>query len=405
MKRSPSLLRERDLAILVTASFISVVGDTAAIIALTLRLHADGSTGWSIAALLVAGSVPMVLLSPLAGAIADRIDSRTAIAGSALAQAACAFALAHVDGVALTLVLVAMLTAAGTLVGPAVGALLPRTVTADRLVSANALMQGAFIVGNLIGPIAGGLLTGALGSRAPLELDAVSFLAVAVGIVAVRTRRRPRQDGGAVQRRSGLRIAWDDGLLRSVIGTLTILVLVAGAVNVAEVFLVKDSLHTTDTVYGVVSAAWMLGMVAGSALTPRLGGEITALLRTMAGAQIVAAVGLIAAGAAPAWPMAAVAFVIGGLGNGALTVACRTIVVLRVPDEVRGRVFGVMTGTINAASVTAFGAGGALVAVLGPRATVVGCGIAAGAVGVVFAAVIRTSRTRPPDTVPAWASR
>jgi MFS family permease len=379
----------RDLAVLVTASFVSVGGDTAALIALTLRLHAHGGSGWSIAALLLAGSAPMVLLSPLAGAVADRIDSRTAIAGSALAQAGCAFALAHVEGLVATYVLVALLTAAGTLVGPSVGALVPRIVAPDRLVGANALLQGAFVGGNLTGPIVGGLLTGALGSRAPLELDAISFLVVAAGIFMVRTRRRPRRDGVVVERRSGFRVAWDDRLLRTVIGTMTVLVLVVGAVNVAEVFLVKDALHATDTVYGIVSASWMLGMVAGAALTPRLGRATAALLRTMAGAQVLFSVALFAAGVSPVWPAAAAAFVIGGVGNGALSVACRTIVVQRVPDAVRGRVLGVMTGTINAASVAAFGAGGALVSVVGPRWTVGGCGIAAIGVATAFGVSMR----------------
>ena len=391
MTAGRSILRERDLAVLVTASFVSVVGDTAALIALTLRLHAHGSGGWTIAALLLAGSAPMVLLSPLAGAVADRLDSRLAIAGSALAQAACAFALAHVSGLGSTLVLVALLTSAGTLVGPSVGALVPRTVAPGRLVSANALLQGAFVGGNLFGPIVGGLLTGAWGSRAPLELDAATFLLVAAGIFVVRTRRDPRRDGVDAVRRSGFRIAWDDRLLRAVIGALSALVLVSGAVNVAEVFLVKDALHATDTVFGVISASWMLGMVAGAALTPRFGRSTAELLRTMAGAQVVMAGGLVAAGVSPTWPVAAAAFVVGGVGNGALSVACRTVVVQRVPDAVRGRVLGVMSGSINAASVAAFGAGGILVSVVGPRWTVAGSGTAAVVVALAFARSARRS--------------
>jgi MFS family permease len=375
--------------VLVAASFVSVVGDTAALIALTLRLHAGGSSGWSIAALLLVGSAPMVLLSPLAGALVDRVDSRLAIAGSAVAQAACAFALARIHGLVTTLALVALLTAAGTMVGPAVGALVPRTVEPGRLVGANALLQGSFVLGNLAGPMVGGLLTGAWGSRAPLELDAVTFLVVAGGIFVVRTRRRPHRDGAVAPRRSGLRIAWDDRLLRAVIGALAALVLVSGAVNVAEVFLMKDALHTTDTVFGIVSACWMLGMVVGSAITPRLGHGTAALLRTMAGAQVVVAIGLAAAGLSPVWPFAATAFVVGGVGNGALSVSSRTLVVQQVPDEVRGRVLGVMTGTINAASVAAYGAGGVLVSVLGPRWTVAGSGVAALAVALTFGRSVR----------------
>jgi MFS family permease len=423
MIRRRSVLRERDVAVLVLSTVISVTGDAAALIALTLRLHAHGHGGWVIAALMLAGSAPMIVLSPLAGRVVDRIDSRTAIASSALAQATCALALAEVTDTAITLALVALLAAASTVMAPAVGALLPRTVPADRIVEASAHQQTALVVGNLAGPMVGGLLTGALGSRAPLVVDALSFLAVAGGVFLVRSRRHLAREstspGVAV---SGARMMWRDSVLRAVVTAMTALIVAAGAVNVAEVFLIKDALHASDLIYGVVSAMWMAGMVVGSSLTPRFGSDIMRLLRVMAVSEIVLAIGLMAAGASPIWQLAAVAFVVGGLGNGALSVACRTIVTLRVPDEYRGRAFGLMTGSINAGSGVAFGAGGALVAAFGPRVSIVGCGAAALVVGVVFATYTRRAQApKPPrrpelvpetvsglsvpvDSVPAWAS-
>ena len=403
--RRRSVLRQRDVAILVLATAVSVTGDAAAVIALLLRLHAGGGSGWAIAALMLASGAPMIVLSPLAGALVDRIDSRTAIAASALAQAVCAALLAQFSGTVATLALVALLTACGTVVSPAVGALLPRTVPEDRLVEASSHQQTAFVVGNLAGPALGGLLTGALGSTAPLELDAVSFLVMGAAIFFVRTRRHlSRESTEPRVRRSGFRMLWDDSLLRAVVATMAGVILAAGAVNVAEVFLMKDALHTSDLVFGIVSAMWMAGMIAGSALTPRLGRTTPALLRVMAIALLVTAVGLVAAGLSSVWPMAAGAFFVGGIGNAGLSVASRTIVTLRTADAFRGRVFGAMTGSINAAGVLAYVAGGALVAGVGPRATVAGCGCAAAVVGVVFAAAIRRNGYASVDTVRTWRS-
>ncbi|HET7312041.1 MAG TPA: MFS transporter [Mycobacteriales bacterium] len=384
------MLRQRDVAILVLATAVSVTGDAAAVIALLLRLHAHGGGGWAIAALMLASGAPMIVLSPLAGALADRIDSRTAIAASAVAQAVCAAMLARYSGTAATLALVALLAASGTIINPSIGALLPRAVPEDRIVEASSYQQTAFVVGNLAGPALGGLLTGVLGSTAPLELDAVSFLVMAVAIFFVRTRRHvSRESAGPRVRRSGFRILWEDAVLRAVVATLAGLILAAGAVNVAEVFLMKDALHTSDLVFGIVSAMWMAGMIVGSAATPRLARTTPALLWVMAMALIIGAAGLVAAGLSPVWPAAAAAFLVGGIGNGALSVACRTIVTLRVPDAFRGRVFGVMTGSTNAAGVFAYVAGGALVAGFGPRVTIVGCGFAALLVGLLFSSAIQ----------------
>ena len=421
--RRRSVLRERDVAILVGSTVISVTGDAAALIALVLRLHAHGHGGWVIAGLMLAGSAPMIGLSPLAGRVVDRVDSRTAIAASALAQAACATALALVTDTAITLVLVALLAAASTFMGPAVGALLPRTVPEDRIVEASAHQQTAFVIGNLAGPMVGGLLTGAFGSRAPLVIDAVSFLVVAGGVFLVRTRRHlAHESTSRPVAVSGARLLWRDVVARAVVVTMTALVLAAGAVNIAEVFLIKDALHASDLIYGVVSAMWMAGMVVGSSLTPRFGSDIRRLLRVMAVAEVVLALGLVAAGASPVWQLAAAAFVVGGLGNGALSVASRTIITLRVPDQFRGRAFGVMAASINAGSVIAYVAGGALVAALGPRRSIVACGAAALAVGLAFVAYTRRAAVstapqlilppaetsggepQPIDNVRAWAS-
>jgi MFS family permease len=271
--------------------------------------------------------------------------------------------------------------------------LVPHTVGPDRLVKANAVMQGAFVLGNLAGPAVGGALTGIWGTRAPLELDAVSFLAIAGGIFLVRTRRRPAPELVAATRgRSGLRLVLGDSLLRAVIGSMTALILVSASVNVAEVFLFKDAFHASDAVFGITSACWMAGMIVGSALTARMGSGTAALLASMSLAELAVAAGLVIAGASPILVVAAAGFVLGGVGNGALTVASRTLVVIRVPDEFRGRVFGVMTGAINAASVLAYAAGGALVSALGPRPTIVGCGIAGLAVGLLFTVTARRAR-------------
>ena len=403
--RRRSVLHQRDVAILVFATAISVTGDAAAVIALLLRLHAHGGSGWAIAALMLASGAPMIVLSPLAGALVDRIDSRTAIATSAVTQAVCAALLAQFTGTAATLALVALLTACGTVVNPAIGALLPRTVPEERLVEASSHQQTAFIVGNLAGPALGGLLTGALGSTAPLELDAASFLVMGAAIFFVRTRRHMSRESSAPRvRRSGFRMLWEDSVLRTVVATMAGAILAAGAVNVAEVFLMKDALHTSDLVFGIISAMWMAGMIAGSALTPRMGRTTPTLLWVMAVALLVTAVGLVAAGLSPVWPLAAAAFLVGGIGNGGLSVACRTIITLRTADEFRGRVFGAMTGTIQGAGVLAYVAGGALVAGLGPRVTIVGSGCAAAVVGVVFLAAVRRMSHATVDTVRTWRS-
>ena len=405
--RARSVLRERDLLIIAIASFVSVTGDTAAIIALGLRLHANGGGGWTIAALMLAGTVPLVFLAPVAGAWADRLDSRRAITVAVLVQSLCAGGLIAANNVAAVLVLLALLSAAGSIVNPATGALVPLVVGEERIVQANSVKQTAFVLGNLIGPAVGGALAGSFGSRAPLELDAVSFLGVAVAMTFVRTRRQPTGAGDdrGVERRGGLRVITRDPVLLATVSVLAGLVLAAGAVNVADIFLIKDALHTSDAVYGIVSACWMVGIIVGSAVTGRIGRDDATLLLVLEIAVLVLAAGVLAAGTASEWIVAAVAFVIGGIGNGGVSVASQTLIVRRTPEHMRGRVLGVVSATTSAALVIALVLGGALVAQVGPRATIVGCAVVAAVLGGGFFALTRKKRAGARDSVAAWASR
>src|SRR5882762_4772719 len=91
--------RSRDLWLAVVARAVSLLGDEAAVIALTLRLHDSGRGAGAIAALFVAGMLPLVVLAPLAGRLVDRYDSRRLLVWSGLAQAVVCAVLAGVHAV------------------------------------------------------------------------------------------------------------------------------------------------------------------------------------------------------------------------------------------------------------------------------------------------------------------
>src|SRR5256885_13616819 len=92
-----SLWRNRDVWIVVLARAVSLLGDEAAVVALTLRLHDSGGGSGAIAALFVAGLLPLVICAPLAGRLVDRYDSRYLLGWSGSAQAGLCAALAMVQ--------------------------------------------------------------------------------------------------------------------------------------------------------------------------------------------------------------------------------------------------------------------------------------------------------------------
>ena len=74
-----SSVQRRDLRLLATFRGISFLGDAIALITLYLRV-AHGGHAWMIAALSVAGALPIVALAPIAGYVVDHVPAKAFLA-------------------------------------------------------------------------------------------------------------------------------------------------------------------------------------------------------------------------------------------------------------------------------------------------------------------------------------
>src|SRR5256885_9888395 len=158
-----SFTSRRDLYTVALGRAVSTLGNEVALIALMLRVHDSGDGSWAIAGLLAAGTLPLVLCAPLAGALVDRYDSRLLIVTSSLAQALCTGALAFTRSLPALLGLVAATGIGSAVANPTFSALVPQLAPGKLLARANSLLQGSNVVAMLAGPAAGGLLVGATG--------------------------------------------------------------------------------------------------------------------------------------------------------------------------------------------------------------------------------------------------
>jgi MFS family permease len=363
---SGPLRRNADLWITVVARAVSLLGDVAAVVALTLRLHDSGSGAWSIAALFIADLVPVVVLAPLVGALVDRYDSRVLLVWSGLAQAALCFALAQAHQTALVLGLVAALGAGEALNGTTWQALLPGIVGVERLPAAMGLSQAGSTAALIVAPALGGLLTGAYGARVPLLVDAATFLVIAAAGLLVRTRREVGRPAGHERRRAGYRLVRDDPMLVALLTMISLFAVLAGTVNVIEVYLVRDTLHSTATWYGIVGGAVAVGVLLGSMLGGRWSSEL-ALVRIVLGTSAVLSLSTLGFAAAPEVGWLLPVAVVGGAANGLLNVGAGALVMMRAPEHARGRVSAAAGGVTSAAMIGAFVLGGVLAAFAGPR--------------------------------------
>ncbi|HEY1485632.1 MAG TPA: MFS transporter, partial [Micromonosporaceae bacterium] len=245
--------RWRDVYVAAVARALDNGGDMLAAIALALVLQGRGYGGVAIAGLLLAAAVPPMLLASVAGRIADRYDSRHLLVGIGLFQVATCTVLAFTTWVPAIIGLVALLAVGMSITSPTLSALTPSMVGRDNLAKASGISQSAGLFGSLLGPILGGLLVGAFGARVPLLIDAVTFLAVPLSGLVIRTRRRggisnvPAEPQPAS---STTWTVWRDPLIRPLLLLLAAVIAALTAVNVVDVFFVRQTLHGSPAIYG-----------------------------------------------------------------------------------------------------------------------------------------------------------
>lgn len=338
----PSLAGFRPLAAawLLLGSVEWIVG-----VALTVELYdTTGSTGW-VAAGAVLRFLPLFLLGPLSGVVADRIDRRRVLAVSSAGRVGVLAGLAlAVVADAPPALLVALAVADATLatpLRPAAVALVPDLVPETRLARANATLAAATQATWLLGP---GLA--AVGLRVGGTTTAVGVAAAvtALGVWAVvAVPRRPGRVATHHAPPPPLRMLLDGVVaVRTTPALLAVLVLAVavyvafGVELVAHVAVAEERLGIGADGVAVMTAAIGVGGLLGVPLAARLAGGAAAGRWLAAGSAVITLpVALIAlpSSLGPALPL----LVVEGAGNMLYDVLVITTLQRMVPGRMLAR--------------------------------------------------------------------
>ncbi|GAA4438487.1 MFS transporter [Phytohabitans houttuyneae] len=384
-----------DVYLAAAARGISTCGDFLAATALALALQSAGAGGLAVSGLMLAAVLPLVLLAPLTGRLADRVDSRTLLVFAGAAQAAICVALAYADGTTLVIALVALLACGLAVTQPTLAALLPEMVRRDDLPRAMAVNQTAGAVGVLVGPALAGLLVGAFGTTVPLLIDGASYLALVAAGLLVRTRRNAASNAkpaAAGEARAAWRLRQDPMVL-AVTAAVAATVAGVGAVSVVQIFFVRETLDGSTTAFGLVEATWMAGMLAGAWLLTRparRAADDGALVNGLVLMLGLCCAAVLAGAAVPAIGWLVPLWLAGGVLNGGLNVFLAMVMARRVPAEARGRAFAAQGAAIQGAGMIGYLAGGLLLESFAPRPLIAGCGLA----GLLVVALVAVPVTR-----------
>ena len=175
------------------ATVISLGGDWFNTIASLIIVNKYTESGLAISWILIARTLPLFLVSPLAGVVADRYDRKKLLIITDVLRAGIVLSFLFVDRperIWLIYVLTAVQFVFSSFFEPAFSAIMPGLVEGeDEILTANVISSVTWSAMMAIGSALGGVFTNAFGVRAALVLDAVSFLFSAAFIFRIKINR------------------------------------------------------------------------------------------------------------------------------------------------------------------------------------------------------------------------
>ncbi len=389
-----SALREsRDFRLLEAGSLITGLGTQATLVALPYQVFVI--TGSAFLTGLIGGVelIPLIVASLFGGALADRYDRRRLLVSCqfALVAIAAGLALATAAGtppVSILFVLAAAMAGASAVERVVRAAIVPNTVSQERLPSAMALTYGLFQLTMVVGPAFGGVLISLFGLTIPYTVDAVSCLGMAAAAMMMGTQPpaaveahepvlRSIRSGLAYMRKlpavtAGFVIdlsAMTFGMPRALFPVLALTEYHAGAAG-------------TGLLYAAVAAgSTVAALTTGWMTHARYLGRIVLVCVALWGIFIAAA-GFVNT----IWP-AAILFALAGAADSVSAVCRSTMMQVLTPDRMRGRVNSVFSLVVAGGPRLGDVESGSVAALTSPAFSVVSGGlICLASVGIVAVA-------------------
>jgi MFS family permease len=343
-------LRHRNFRLFFGGQLVSLIGTWMQSVAQSWLIYRLTHSALLLGAVGFAGQIPIFLIAPFGGHVADRVDRRRIIIITQTCAMILAFFLA-----ALTLtgrihewhiiVLAALLGVVNAFDMPARQAFIVQMVERDDLMNAIALNSSMFNGARVVGPAVAGILVAAIGEGWCFFANAVSYIAVIAGLFMMTTETFvPRPMAGSALRNiwDGLRFVANTAPIRALLLLIAIVSFTGMPYAVLMPVFADRVLHAGARGLGILMGASGVGALAGSVMlamrsTVRGLGTWVAVSSTLFGMTLIA-FGI----SRTLWLSVAILVPLGASMMVQMS-SSNTLIQSMVPDELRGRVMAAYT--------------------------------------------------------------
>jgi len=298
-------LFSKDFVMVVIGQIVSLFGNATVRFALPLYLLNQTGSSALYGAVTACAFIPAILLSPVGGIVADRVNKRNIMVAldffSAAVITVFTLLMGGVNLVVLMTVTMMLLYGIAGAYQPSVQASIPALVSPDRFMEANSIINSISSIASLLGPALGGVLYGLWGLKAVLWVCVACFFLSAVMEIFIRIPFVKQDVGGGIWRTVREDLAGSVRFIRREKPVVWKVVLLLCGINlflssmiiVGLPYIVTEVLGLGEALYGFAQGALAAGGLAGGMAAGIFAGRL----------DIKRSGGLLIAGAGCVFPM------------------------------------------------------------------------------------------------------
>jgi MFS family permease len=363
------LLKKKDFSAIFIGGFISNMGTwftqvAVLFYALSLVSHLPVDEATQAVALITTFTLlPMLLLGPIGGVIADKYNRKWIMFSADLLGIAVATGLIFANQMWHLYLLLTLSSSVRQFFYPARTAALPMIVKQEQLLSANGFIQTTNQLCRMLGPLAAGFIIAAAGYQIAFIIDAASYAVSAIFILIIATDLTPPKNGEKVNvksvfvgMRDGAKITFTDKIISLVVISFGVTIFAIGAIDPVAVPYLNYVFGLGEEDFGMMMMFSALsGVIAAVGLSIK--GKLNNKLTFMSVAIIALGASVVFLSIAPFMPGPVVWLYVGmaaiGFTNVGFAIPFSTLLQSIVNNEHLGKVSGIIDTIMTGASLLA----------------------------------------------------
>jgi MFS family permease len=361
------------------AQLVAQLGEAVALVALPLLAFAMTGSAELLSIIFVLQLIPRIVLAPITGVIADRLDRKRLMIICDLARMVLVALMPFTRDVWQVGALALLIAIGNAFARPAELAAVPMVAPPHLLVPALSATQVAGSVVRVIGPALAGAIVTLAGPGPAFGAQAVCFGLSAVILLGLKLpATAPAPDAPTIraldavreEMRDGLRIVWNNPIVRGTAAVEALWQLVFSSLFVAALVYVEESLHLGDdaaSAFSVLTACFAGGTAVGALVARPVERRIGRPALTAIG--YLAPLTLIPAVFTPPLPVLFACWLALGFTDSWAVIAMQSYLAESVEDALRGRMYATWTAVVTIGGAIALIILGQMTEKIGPPLT------------------------------------